>query len=176
MVKMLTDPPQKESSMQQVVSLLSIILEQPTGAHVRKYKIPIEPVAQERPRIKRRSKWDDGSPMYNPQAQIKRGVKNILMTQHEGEPLECPVFVVAIFYFSPPESWPKSRKLRALGLREPRILHAVKPDKDNCEKFINDCLDGVVIKNDAQIYGGLALKEYREEPGIEIVVYAHGDQ
>jgi len=151
MVKTLTDPQQNESPMQQAV-------------------------AQERPRIKRRSKWDDGSPMYNPQAQIKRGVKNILMTQHQGEPLECAVFVIAVFYFAAPESWSEKKKRRAYGLEEPRILHAVKPDKDNCEKFINDCLDGVVIKNDAQIYGGLALKEYREEPGIEIIVYAHGDK
>lgn len=142
---------------------------------IKKYSIPIEPVAQERARIKRRCKWDDGSPMYNPQAQIKRGVKNILMSQHEGEPIEGPVFVIAVFYFTPPESWSKKKKQRALGLLEPKIYHSFKPDKDNLEKFINDCLDGVVIKNDAQIYGGLQLKEYHDTPKIDLFIYVPSD-
>lgn len=135
------------------------------------YSIPIEPVAQQRARIKRRCKWDSGSPLYNPQAGLKRGVKNILMAQHKGDPIEGPVFVLAFFYFTPTESWSKKKKQRALGILEPKIYHDCKPDKDNLEKFINDCLDGVVIKNDAQIYGGIQLKEYREIPGIELYLY-----
>lgn len=136
-----------------------------------KYSIHIEPVAQQRARIKRRCKWDSGSPLYNPQAGLKSGVKNILMAQHQGDPIEGPVFVIALFYFTPPESWSKKKKQRALGLLEPKIYHDCKPDKDNLEKFINDCLDGVVIKNDAQIYGGIQLKEYRETPGIDLYIY-----
>jgi len=38
-------------------------------------------------------------------------------------------------YFEPPVSWPKKKRLAAIG-----TLHRERPDKDNVEKAIFDCL------------------------------------
>lgn len=139
---------------------------------LREYHLDIEPIQQERAR---RAGPHSKHKMYNPQAQLKKTVK-FLFSGYEDEPLiEGPVYVKAYFWFKPPESWSQKKKSRALGLASPKIYHSSKPDKDNLEKFLNDVLDGTILKNDCQIYGGEQLKDYREEPGIDVYIYTPYD-
>ena len=46
--------------------------------------------------------------------------------------------------------------------------HIVKPDKDNLEKFIKDCMTGIFYKDDCQIVSSTARKVYSESPRWEI--------
>lgn len=139
---------------------------------LREFHLDIEPIQQERAR---RSGKFGKHMMYNPQAQLKKTVK-FLFSGHEDQTLiEGPVYIKANFWFAPPQSWSEKKKRRALGLEGPKIYHTSKPDKDNLEKFLNDVLDGTILKNDAQIYGGEQLKDYRKEPGIDVYIYSPND-
>ena len=126
--------------------------------------LDIDPIPQQRPRLGRNG-------VYNPQADLKQAVKHLITSQYAGPILEGPCCINYHFWFIPPDSWSVKKKRRALGLDEPKIYHHVKPDKDNLEKFINDCLDGTVIKNDAQIYSGYSHKDYSDTASIDIIIY-----
>ena len=139
---------------------------------LREFHLDIEPIAQQRAR---RAGKNSFTKMYNPQAQLKKTVKFLLSGHEEETPIEGPVYIEVYFWFIPPESWSQKKKNRALGLVSPKIYHTSKPDKDNLEKFINDCLDGTILKNDAQIYGGKQFKDYRKEPGIDVYIYTPYD-
>jgi len=164
--KTLITDPQNLFLSQPEVKCLSPLFERLRNA--KRYEIHLEmnPVPQKRARSSKLT-----GTFYNPQAQLKLAVKAYLLSQFDAPFIEKACWVNAFFWFQPPESWSQKKKERALGLREPKIYHDCKPDKDNLEKFINDCLDKTVIKNDAKIYGGILLKDYRERPGIDLYIY-----
>lgn len=67
-------------------------------------------------------------------------------------------------YFEPPtsKSWPKKRRIAAIG-----TLHRAKPDRDNIDKAVLDCLwpDG-----DSAIAAGTIRKFWDWTPRIEIEI------
>lgn len=128
--------------------------------------LDIDPIPQKRARTSGYS-----NRFYNPQSKLKYAVRFLLLEQFPEPVIETACWVNAFFWFTPPESWSEKKKRRALGLEEPKIYHDCKPDRDNLDKFINDCLDDTIVKNDAKIYGGVLMKDYRERPGIDLYIY-----
>lgn len=52
-----------------------------------------------------------------------------------------------------------------------RMLHTVKPDRDNLAKAVQDALNGIVYRDDAQICDGV-IRKFRaaegEQPHVKI--------
>jgi Holliday junction resolvase RusA-like endonuclease len=78
--------------------------------------------------------------------------------------LQGPLAVNIVFIFKPPISWPKKRKIAALG-----TPHTQKPDLDNLVKIL-DSGNAVLWNDDAQIWRISATKEWGVEARTEIVV------
>ena len=81
-------------------------------------------------------------------------------------PLETPVALYCYVRLLPGRSFPKKRLEACLsGLERPK-----KPDLDNVVKAVQDALNGVIYKDDAQIVSLHATKKYDMNPGVEILV------
>lgn len=128
--------------------------------------LPIEPVAQARPRARRFGK---GIRLYDPPktAKFKRMLHKLAKESYHGKPLDGELEVIVIFGRSVQKSISKKeRKLRLLGRHRP----IVKPDLDNYIKATLDALTGVLWKDDNAIVKMVAEKRYMEQPRIEIEV------
>jgi Holliday junction resolvase RusA-like endonuclease len=79
-------------------------------------------------------------------------------------PIDCPVRLDAVFLFDRPK--------RLLRKSDPagRLLHTSKPDRDNLEKALLDCLTQVgVLADDCHVCAGEVRKYYvakGERPGV----------
>lgn len=65
-------------------------------------------------------------------------------------------------YFSPPKSWTKKRKKSVIG-----CLHQARPDRDNIDKAILDCL---FPDDDSGISSGTIEKWWDTSPRLEITI------
>lgn len=84
------------------------------------------------------------------------------------EPLTGPIETVIRAYHTIPESWPKYRRRLALT---GELRPVTKPDIDNTEKTINDCLKGIVFIDDNQIVETKRSKLYAIEGRIEVEIH-----
>lgn len=128
--------------------------------------LPIEPVAQARPRARR---FGRGIRLYDPPktATFKRKLHKLAKENYHGKPLDGELEVTVIFGRSVQKSISKKeRKLRLLGRHRP----IVKPDLDNYIKSTLDALTGVLWVDDNAIVKLVAEKRYMEQPRIEIEV------
>ena len=72
-----------------------------------------------------------------------------------------------MFSFAPPVSWSKKKINEAIqGKHQP----AVKPDVSNLVKFYEDCMNGLIYIDDAQIVELSARKVYALEAGTTITI------
>ena len=69
------------------------------------------------------------------------------------------------FYFEPPKSWSKKRKLIAIG-----TYKRTKPDVDNLIKTVLDAANNHVWQDDNQVVHIDSYKMYAEESKIVMVV------
>lgn len=69
------------------------------------------------------------------------------------------------FYFEPPKSWSKKRKLIAIG-----TYKRTKPDVDNLIKTVLDAVNNHVWQDDNQVVHIDSYKMYAEESKIVMVV------
>ena len=84
-----------------------------------------------------------------------------------------PLALDIIFFMPIPKSLSSIKKRqRENGL----IAHICKPDLDNLEKFVLDCLNGLVFKDDAQICEMRAKKIYSSKPGTLIRIIPLADE
>ena len=127
--------------------------------------IPGKPIAKKRPRFARRGKFvttyncqetEEGRFMFSIMAQLPEG----------WQPIQGPVRLEALFMMPIPCSSNKKRLDMALG----NIRHTKKPDTDNLLKFVKDCANGIIWKDDSQVYSIYATKFYAETPGTTITI------
>jgi Holliday junction resolvase RusA-like endonuclease len=52
------------------------------------------------------------------------------------------------------------------------IAHTSRPDLDNCQKAIEDAMNGIAYVDDVQIVHGVQEKLYAEIPGVDVVLLA----
>jgi len=78
---------------------------------------------------------------------------------------EGPVRLEFNFDMPIPSSLSKIKKKQILGKPHPK-----RPDIDNCIKFYCDVCNGLLYKDDSQVYNIIATKRYSDEPKTVIKV------
>lgn len=121
------------------------------------------PIAKKRPRFVRRGKFVG---TYNCQDTEEGKFKWDLLAQvGDMEPVEGAVSLTCRFFMPIPASM--SNKKRALyvgGVYD----HIKKPDLDNLVKFVKDCCNGILWRDDSQVVSLTASKAYHSTPATEI--------
>lgn len=108
--------------------------------------IPGEPVAQARSRSTRSGHH------YDPQKKLKDGIKLLIKSQVKGmEPLTGSLTLKCTFRMSRPKSHYGTGKNSGILKMSAPYYHTIKPDLDNQLKFVMDCLNGIVWKDDCQV-------------------------
>jgi len=126
--------------------------------------IPGKPVAKKRPRFARRGKFVI---TYNPQQTEEGRFLFEIQKQWQRNPLEDPIKISMFFYMPIPKStYASKKKLMERGW----IRHTKKPDLDNLVKFVKDCLNGIVYRDDSQVFSIQAEKIYSNDPKTEIYI------
>lgn len=81
--------------------------------------------------------------------------------------LSGPLSLTVVIQVSPPKSWSGKRKSEAIAGE----IHPTKrPDRNNIEKALEDALNEIVWKDDAQIVRWNGAKVYSDEPGVSVTV------
>ena len=135
-----------------------------------KLVIPIEPVEQQRPRIRK-----GGRGLYDPKKvrDFKKEVAEYVKQQDFSKFEDKALNVKIKFYRQVQNSISKKeRELRLSDVHRP----IVKPDLDNYTKSILDALNSVLWDDDAKIVHAELDKIYSEKPRIEIEVEEWSEQ
>jgi len=130
-----------------------------------KLVIPGQPLAKARAKAMQKGskRWK-----YDPQENEKISMKWKLKSEMRQLKIECnvnPLYIHLHFYLRPCTS-DLTRNLKLHGLEE----HTKKKDLDNLEKFILDCANGILYKDDSQIIRITSSKEWAENPRTEIQI------
>lgn len=128
------------------------------------------PIAQKRPRISSNGK---SSWCYDSQKQLKEGCQWQLSSQFRESPLTIPVSIDLIFFMPIPKS---ASAIKKRQMQNGIVAHIKKPDIDNLQKFILDCMNGVVFKDDSQVCEIRAKKIYSSKPATLIRVIPLADE
>lgn len=143
------------------------------------FRVDGDPIAQPRPRARnagrharvyspKRIKNSKGVIVDSPVYLWREAIVEAARKHRPAQPLAGPIRVELHFYFARPK--------RLLRRKDPvgRIWHTVKPDRDNLDKPVLDCLknDGW-YSDDSQVCDGGQLKFYVPkggEPGLAVFV------
>lgn len=126
--------------------------------------IPGKPIAKKRPRFARKGSFVI---TYNPQEPEEGRFLFEVQKQWKREALTNPIRLSLFFEMPIPKSTSVSkRKLMERGW----IPHTKRPDLDNLIKFVKDCLNGTVYRDDSQIISLMAEKKYSYDPKTLIYV------
>jgi Holliday junction resolvase RusA-like endonuclease len=112
----------------------------------------------------------NGGRPYTPEpTRTKQGVvMSLAMDAVAGGPmLAGPLHMRLKVYVAIPGSWSKKKHAEALCCS---LLPTGKPDLSNVLKLVEDSMNGVVFRDDAEIVGILVSKEYAEVPGMLVEV------
>ena len=129
-----------------------------------KITIHRKPYPSPRPRFRNVGKYKQ---TYMP-AEYLREKKIIADSMEKIKPndfkiIESAIEMNVVFYMPIPASLSDKKRLELVG--EP---HIKKPDSDNLLKTYKDAFEGVLYKNDSQIYKVDILKIYSDNPRVEI--------
>lgn len=134
----------------------------------RVFSIPGAPVGKGRPRVVVQG---GHAHAYTPPktASYARLVSEVYKQSFsDTEQLTGAITLVLRAYYPIPQSWPQSKKAKALcGLIQPMV----KPDADNVVKIIADALNGLAWQDDKQITEIRASKEYSAMPRVEVEIW-----
>ena len=136
------------------------------------FTIPIEPVGQMRARHAA-FKMKDGnvrSRTYKAadQGRHEEQIMQLLLPYRPETPIVDPIRLYVEMTFPIPASWPAWKREAAL---RGYVKHTAKPDKDNCEKHLLDCMETLgFFTNDSHIYRGWSVKKYGENPGWHVIL------
>jgi Holliday junction resolvase RusA-like endonuclease len=130
-----------------------------------KLVIPGKPIAKKRPRFARRGKF---VVTYNDQETEEGRFLFHIQQQWKDEPLKGAVFLQVIFYMPIPKGT-SAKNIKRMMDRE--IEHTKKPDVSNLLKFTEDCMNGIVWKDDSQVCSMVAQKQYNEKPQTIISIF-----
>ena len=114
------------------------------------------PIANKRPRFTR-----FGKP-YDLQSNIKKNIRETLKSQFKKDLIEGAVLINWGFYMPIPKYLKK--KIKA---GDP---HIKKPDNDNLIAIFQNCMSGIIFKDDALIFSGSFFKVYDHNPRTEIQI------
>ncbi len=127
------------------------------------------PIAKKRPRFSRIGKHVVA---YSDQKEEERKFVAYIKRQiGDTELLTGPLRINLLFGMPRPKShFGTGRNAGKLKPSAPEY-HTKKPDIDNLEKFVLDCLNGVVFKDDSQVVETKAIKFYDDVGSTEVQIY-----
>lgn len=131
------------------------------------FEVPGEPVGKGRPRFTRQGR------AYTPAKTAKyENLVSLAFLQKYPDhvPLEGPLEMKMIAYFSIPKSWSKKKAEQA---RLNKVFPTKKPDTDNIAK-VKDALNGIAFKDDSQVVKETIFKMYAETPKLVIRIKEMG--
>ena len=133
------------------------------------FEIPGNPIAKKRPRFARRGEY---TITYNPQETEEGRMLWEIKTQLPigWLPINAPIKISTIFYLKRPKSHFGSGKNAGVLKKNAPTYPVCKPDIDNLQKMVYDCLNKVVWSDDSYIFESYARKEYSCNPRTEIVI------
>lgn len=112
--------------------------------------------------------------MYDPSTAEgwKALVANAVQTSIPERPYECPVEVKMIFHFERPKSHYTSKGELTKAAKNEKFYHTSKPDFDNLEKAVSDCLKEIRFwKDDTQVIKWSGAKVWtKENPGLLLII------
>jgi Holliday junction resolvase RusA-like endonuclease len=92
-------------------------------------------------------------------------IKSIISEQYHGELIDGAIKCEMRFYMPIPKSASKKKRARMIA---GELRPITRPDISNTAKFSEDCLLGIVIKDDSAIVDSSLHKYYGEQPRTEI--------
>jgi Holliday junction resolvase RusA-like endonuclease len=125
--------------------------------------IPGVPIAKARPRFARIGKFIK-TYKTEPQETAEGRFLWEVRQQWKGEPLDGPLAITIFFDMPRPRGHFGTGKNTAKLKDSAPQFHICRPDIDNLIKFCFDCLNGVVWKDDTQVFGLTARKSYADKP------------
>lgn len=129
------------------------------------YRLDGDPTPLARARVNYQTKR-----MYDSQSQLKLITGITLRQQHGDEPLlEGPLLLVATFYMPMPGKISSQRR----DTLQDQYDH-FKPDLDNLVKYILDCANGILYRDDALIVSISAKKQYDVTPHTKFTLMEIG--
>lgn len=92
-----------------------------------------------------------------------------MRTQYDGPVIEYGVSISFEFYMPIPKRWRKDLKEQA---RKGILHHVSKPDASNLAKYYEDCMRGVILKDDCQAVWITPVKLFavNDDPHTEILI------
>lgn len=109
-----------------------------------------------------------GRRAYNPRANEKEFYQYHIKQQYEHDlPITEGVSVLAHYFLPIPKATSQKNRIKML---DGKVNHLKRPDVDNLNKFLNDCLKGIVFKDDAQIVEITSIKSYSETPRTKVYI------
>lgn len=119
--------------------------------------IPGKPIGKARPRFSRVGSFVK---VYSAQAKEEKQVIKQIKAQWRLRPLECPVIVSMVFAMP----ITKASKKTVSECLSGALKHIKKPDTSNLIKFYEDAMNGIVYRDDSQIYEVEGQKIFAREP------------
>lgn len=125
-----------------------------------KMTIPGQPIAKARPRFAKVGKFvktyncqetEEGRFLFD----VKLAMQGLKWSMTDG-----PVFLSMEFVFDRPKSHYGSGRNSMLIKNNAPVFHTKKPDTDNLDKFVMDCLNGLIWVDDSQVYKKNSMKRY----------------
>ena len=126
--------------------------------------IPGKPIAKKRPRFARRGKF---VVTYSDQETEEGKVLFHIQQQWKEAPITGPITLKLFFAMPVPDSTSNKKKVAMI---QDEIHHVKKPDLDNLIKFVKDCGNEIIWKDDSQIIELSAKKFYGENPSTVILL------
>lgn len=104
---------------------------------------------------------------YDIREKDKRVARYLIGQQYKQAPITETVILAFVFFFSIPKSASKSKKEKMLSGE----IIPTRCDCTNLQKLYEDCLKGIVIKDDRNVVYVSSYKLYAEKGRVQIKVY-----
>lgn len=108
---------------------------------------------------------------YDSKKSLKEAYKWQVRSQYREEPLSAPLEVDVTFFMPIPKGTSGIKKRQMLNNV---CFHMKRPDIDNLQKFLFDCLKEIVLQDDSQIVELRARKIYSDKPGTSVRIIPKG--
>jgi len=132
-----------------------------------KIVIPGRPVAKARPRFARKGKF---VVTYSDQeTEEGRFLFEVYRQVGEHRPIMGAVRIKISYFFARPKNHYGTGKNTGILKSSAPKYHTIKPDLDNLDKMVYDCLNNIVWLDDRQVVDAHTTKEYGE-PRTEIKI------
>ena len=132
-------------------------------------EIPGNPIPKKRHRTVR-NKHTGIVNSYDPQREEKEAYGLIIEASkpicYENEPIALKLY----FLLPIPKSFSKKQTEQAIDWE---LMPSKRPDLDNYIKFIMDCCNGILYKDDSQVVFIESVKAYSTEPHTQIKVWPY---